>query len=141
MPLSHFYDGLPPVQHQVSPQPTGSSAEGYTRCVPLTVSTFRIPSVQVRRDAPESNPITPINRHRIGPCFSISEDGEIHPNKCVMHKRSCGKKIAERPIIFCLGSHRSKRRQRESPTAHTKDLICLFFCRVSPGGQVSREVP
>ncbi|KAH9409749.1 Kazal type serine protease inhibitor, partial [Tyrophagus putrescentiae] len=36
-----------------------------------------------------------------------SDDGKIHPNKCVMHNRNCGVKISERPIIFCLGSHRS----------------------------------
>lgn len=45
-------------------------------------------------------------------CLDIQDpvcdaNGKIHPNKCVMHNRNCGIKISERPIIFCLGSHRS----------------------------------
>lgn len=36
------------------------------------------------------------------------EDGRIYPNKCVMHKRNCGRSISHKAIIFCLGSHRSK---------------------------------
>lgn len=44
-----------------------------------------------------------------------SDDGKIHPNKCVMHNRNCGVKISERPIIFCLGSHRKSRHQEKCP--------------------------
>ncbi|KAJ6221291.1 hypothetical protein RDWZM_007103 [Blomia tropicalis] len=44
-----------------------------------------------------------------------AEDGKVHPNKCVMHRRNCGRRISERPMIFCLGSHRKSRTQNQCP--------------------------
>ncbi|KAH7642395.1 hypothetical protein HUG17_5440 [Dermatophagoides farinae] len=44
-----------------------------------------------------------------------ADDNKIYPNKCVMHKRNCGKLIRERPILFCLGNNARKSRQDHCP--------------------------